>query len=65
MLPEWQGGTPESKRFYVVIDVQSTVQLSMPFRGLEHGAMGYRHLRRGLEPVPRIQTIVLYTGERA
>lgn len=49
----------------MVIDVQSTVQLSMPFRGLEHDAMGCWHLQRHLKSVPRIETVMLYTGERA
>ena len=64
LLPQWQDGTPERKRIFVVIEVQSTVQPSMPFRVMQYEAMRYRRMLRGHGPVSRIQTIVLYTGEK-
>ena len=63
LLPQWQNGTPARERIVVVIEVQWTVQPSMPFRVMQYEAMRYEHLRRGRDPVSRIQTIVLYTGE--
>ena len=50
-------------RIHVVFTVQRTVQGSMPFRVRQYEAMRYQHLQEGPGPVPRIQTIVLYTGE--
>ena len=64
LLPQWQVGTPERERIFVVIEVQSTVQPSMPFRVMQYEAMRYRRMLRGRGPVSRIQTIVLYTGEK-
>ena len=63
LLPQWQDGTPARERIVVVIEVQWTVQPSMPFRVMQYEAMRYEQLRRGRDPVSRIQTIVLYTGE--
>lgn len=64
LLPQWQDGTPERERIFVVIEVQSTVQPSMPFRVMQYEAMRYRRMLRGHGPVSRIQTIALYTGEK-
>ena len=64
LRPEWQDGSPEPKRIHVVIEVQWTVDASMPFRVMQYEAMRYRHLRQGRKPAPRILTIVLYTGEK-
>ena len=63
LLPEWQDGTRGRERIHVVIEVQWTVQASMPFRVMQYEAMRYQQLRRGQEPAPRIQTIVLYIGD--
>ena len=63
LLPQWQDGTPARERIVVVIEVQWTVQPSMPFRVMQYEAMRYERLRRGHDPVSRVQTIVLYTGE--
>ncbi len=63
LLPEWQDGTRGRKRIHVVIEVQWTVQASMPFRVMQYEAMRYQQLQRGQEPAPRIQTIVLYIGD--
>ena len=64
LLPEWQDEAPEPMRIHVVVEVQWTVQRSMPFRVMQYEAMRYQHLLEGPGPVPRIVTIVLYTGER-
>ena len=63
LRPEWQDGSPEPRRIHVVIEVQWTVDVSMPFRVMQYEAMRYRHLQTGRK-APRIQTIVLYTGEK-
>ena len=63
LRPEWQDGSPEPRRIHVVIEVQWTVDVSMPFRVMRYEAMRYRHLQTGRK-APRIQTIVLYTGEK-
>ena len=63
LLPEWQDGTRGRERIHVVIEVQWTVQASMPFRVMQYEAMRYQQLQRGQEPAPRIQTIVLYIGD--
>ena len=63
LLPKWQDGTRGHERIHVVIEVQWTVQASMPFRVMQYEAMRYQQLQRGQEPAPRIQTIVLYIGE--
>ena len=64
LLPEWQDEAPDPMRIHVVIHVQWTVQRSMPFRVMQYEAMRYQHLQEGSGPVSRIQTIVLYAGER-
>ena len=48
----------------MVIEVQWTVQPSMPFRVMQYEGMRYRLLQEGRKPAPRIQTIVLYTGDK-
>ena len=64
LRPEWQDGSQEPRRIHVVIEVQWTVQPSMPFRVMQYEGMRYRLLQQGRKPAPRIQTIVLYTGDR-
>ena len=64
LRPEWQDGSQEPRRIHVVIEAQWTVQPSMPFRVMQYEGMRYRLLQQGRKPAPRIQTIVLYTGDR-
>ena len=64
LRPEWQDGSQEPRRIHVVIEAQWTVQPSMPFRVMQYEAMRYRLLQQGRKPAPRIQTIVLYTGDK-
>lgn len=60
---EFQNGSAGGERVIVVIEVQWTVQWAMPFRVMQYEAMRARQMVQGQEPVPRIKTIVLYTGE--
>ena len=63
LLLDRQDEAPEPMRIHVVIGVQGTVQHSMPFRVMQNEGMRYQHLQDGPGPVPRIQMIILYTGE--
>ena len=63
LRPEWQDGSQQHRRIHVVIEVQWTVDVSMPFHVMQYEAMRYRHLQTGRK-APRIQTTVLYIGER-
>ena len=61
---EFQDGSPGGERVIVVIEVQWTVQWAMPIRVMQYEAMRAWQMLQGKEPVSRIKTIVLYTGEK-